>query len=227
MNKRTEALKKMIACAMFCAIAYVFSFIKFNLMFLSFDPKDSIISISSLFFGWQSGLGISLVTALIEIPTSGTGFYGFIMNFVSSAAMSVTVGLLYKYNRSIYGAIVSLLCGAAAMVVVMTLMNLLVTPYFMGVPVPEVARLLPTLFLPFNTIKGLFNAALTLVLYKPISSALYASGFFPPKERDNSYKGGYVLGKKSIIVTACGILVLALCIVVFIVVLKGTVGNEI
>ena len=42
--------------------------------------------------------------------------------------------------------------------------------------------MIPTLLLPFNAIKAVLNAALTLCLYKPISKVLKKSGFGKPEE---------------------------------------------
>ena len=58
------------------------------------------------------------------------------------------------------------------MVVVMLLWNYLITPIYMGYPREAVAALLPTAFLPFNLFKGCLNAAITLLLYKPVVTAL-------------------------------------------------------
>ena len=50
--------------------------------------------------------------------------------------------------------------------------NYLVAPIYMGYPRQAVAQLLLSVFLPFNLIKGGVNAALTLLLYRPLTAAL-------------------------------------------------------
>ena len=65
-----------------------------------------------------------------------------------------------------------LLCGWGCMVSMMMLWNWLIAPIYMGVPREEVGKLLLPAFLPFNLIKGGLNAAVTMLLYKPLAAAL-------------------------------------------------------
>ena len=58
------------------------------------------------------------------------------------------------------------------MVLVMLLWNYLITPIYMGYPREAVVKLLVPAFLPFNLIKGGLNAAMTMILYKPVITAL-------------------------------------------------------
>ena len=58
------------------------------------------------------------------------------------------------------------------MVLVMLLWNYLITPIYMGYPREAVVELLIPAFLPFNLMKGGLNAAITMILYKPIVIAL-------------------------------------------------------
>ena len=125
----------------------------------------------------MSGVAISFVTALLELITiSGTGVYGFIMNFASSAAFSTTAALIYKYKRNASGAIISFYAASIVMVTVMMLLNMFVTPYYMGVTTETVIELIPTLFLPFNLAKALLNSALAMMLYKPVTVAMRRAG---------------------------------------------------
>ena len=57
----------------------------------------------------------------------------------------------------------------------MLLWNYWIAPIYMGYPREAVAALLLPAFLPFNLIKGGLNAAITLVLYKPVVTALKRS----------------------------------------------------
>ena len=50
----------------------------------------------------------------------------------------------------------------------MMLWNYLVAPLYMGMPREDIAALLLPAFLPFNLIKGGLNAAITMLLYKPV-----------------------------------------------------------
>ena len=94
------------------------------------------------------------------------------MNFASSAAFSFVAALIYKYKRSATGAIIAFYSASIAMISVMLILNMLVTPYYMGVSRADVIALLPKLILPFNTAKALMNSAFAMILYKPITLAM-------------------------------------------------------
>lgn len=158
---------------MFCALAYIcMLLLHIKISFLTFDPKDAVITIGAMFFGPVSGITMSAIVAICELPVSDTGLYGLIMNFLSSAVFSSVAPMIYRKHRSISGAIIGLLCSVFSMTAVMMLANLLITPYYMGVSIGDVASLIPTLLLPFNLTKSVLNAALVLLLYKPVTNAL-------------------------------------------------------
>lgn len=221
MATKTKSLniKKMTVIAVLCAIAFLVSLVfPFKVSFLTFDLKDAIISIAALMYGPVAGLVCSIIVPFIEfITTSDTGVYGLIMNFLSSAAFSVTAGLIYKYRKSFSGAIFSMLAAVFAMTAVMLVANLFITPYYMGVQRSMVVELIPSLLLPFNLIKSIVNATLTLLIYKPITSAF---GRMRLIERKTFSKEQ---GLRSIILMLCSLAVAAGAIVVFVLCLGGSV----
>ena len=83
-----------------------------------------------------------------------------------------SAAFVYRKKRKLSGAIIGLFCGWGCMVLVMLLWNYIITPVYMGYPREAVAELLIPVFLPFNLIKGGLNAAITMILYKPIVTAL-------------------------------------------------------
>lgn len=177
--KISERIKRMTAVAMFCALAYAcMYFVKIPVGFLTMDVKDSVIILCSLLFGPAAGLIIAVAVPFLELITiSGTGVYGFIMNALSSVTFSLTAGLIYRYKRSMAGALIALASGVFAVTAVMILANLLVTPYYIGGSVADVAAMIPKLLLPFNLVKAILNAAIVLLLYKPLSKILKRTGF--------------------------------------------------
>ncbi|MBQ4001848.1 MAG: ECF transporter S component, partial [Lachnospiraceae bacterium] len=65
---------------------------------------------------------------------------------------------------------------------------------YMGYPREAVAKMLPTVFLPFNALKGGLNAALTMLLYKPVITALRAANLVPrPEEQRKGSVGTTIL----------------------------------
>lgn len=172
MNRNT---KKITATGMLCALAYAAAAVGRVplVLFLKYDPKDSILAISGLIFGPFTSFSAALIVACAEMFTvSETGVWGCIMNVISSSCFACTAAFLYKRRRRPSGAVTGLLCGWLCMVLGMLLCNYLIAPVYMGYPREAVAKLLIPAFLPFNLIKGGLNAAITLALYKPVVTAL-------------------------------------------------------
>lgn len=172
MNSKT---KKLTTVGMLCAFAYVATVTGRVplVLFLKYDPKDIIIAISGLIFGSLTSFSVALIVSLVEMfIISENGILGFLMNVISSCSFACTAAFIYKKKRKLSGAIVGLFCGWACMVLVMLLWNYLITPIYMGYPREAVVELLIPAFLPFNLIKGGLNVAMTMILYKPVITAL-------------------------------------------------------
>lgn len=168
-------LKNLVLVAVMCALAVVFTLtIRIPAFtFLTYDPKDVVIVMVGFMLGPWWALAASFITALTELCLIGdTGLIGFFMNFIASAAYAFTAGLIYVKLHTRKGAIAALISGTLVMTVVMILWNYLVTPFYMGLPRSEVAKLLIPVFLPFNVIKGIVNSIITILLYKPLVGAL-------------------------------------------------------
>ena len=70
-----------------------------------------------------------------------------------------------------------------ALVAVMLLWNYLITPLYMpGFTRADIAAMLPTVFLPFNLVKGGLNMAVILLLYKPVATALRRARLVPESQ---------------------------------------------
>ena len=172
-------IRTVAAVAVFCALAYVACVVfHFRASFLTFDLKDAVMTVGAMLFGPAWGFAMVLVVALIEMVTvSTTGLYGFVMNVLASTSFVCAASFIYTRRRTMKGALVGTLCAVAAMTAVMMLANLVITPFYIGASAAEVAKMIPTLLLPFNLTKAVFNAALVFILYKPISAALRRAGF--------------------------------------------------
>ena len=182
---RSEQIKQMVVMALLAALAYVVMvFIRIPVIsFLKYEPKDVIITIGGFIYGPLASVGISLIVTLVEMGTvSETGWIGAVMNFVSTCAFVLPATIIYKKIHNLKGAIIGLISGVVTMIIVMLLWNYILTPLYMGYPREAVAKMLPTVFLPFNALKGGLNAALTMLLYKPVITALRAARLVPKPE---------------------------------------------
>lgn len=211
-------LRGMIGVAIFTALAYVVMLlIHFPVSFLTLDLKDAIITLCGLCFGPLGALFSSAVVALVEMVTvSSTGAYGFLMNFLGTATFSVTVSLIYRWKKSFPGAVLGLISGVFAMTAVMMVFNLIVTPRYMHVDVAAVRNMIPTLLLPFNLVKAVFNAAVVMLLYKPISNVLQRTGFLPPSQAK------FRFDRRTVIVAVVAVALMAGSLVIIFKVLGGT-----
>ncbi len=213
-------VKKMTLLAMFAAVSYVFMFFGrlpiSTVDFLKYDPKDIIIVICGFIMGPSAALLVSAIVSLIEMVTvSTTGFWGLVMNILSTCSFACTASFIYKKKRTLSGAITGLAVGGAVMIVMMLAWNYLVTPIYQGVPREAVAAMLIPVFLPFNALKGSINAAMTLIIYKPVSVALSKAGFL--RISDNVKNG-----KLNIEVLSASVLIL-LTSVLIILAMKGVI----
>ncbi len=188
MKKKNALLqtKTLVGMAVFSALAFVLSLvIRFPILFLTFDVKDAIICTAAFIYGPIAAPIVALLAALLEliVNISGTGLYGFVMNFFSSATLATVASVIYYRRRTLNGAIVSMLVAVISMVAVMMGANVLITPYYMtGGSVEAVVKLIPSVLLPFNLAKGLLNAAITLLIYKPIKVAMKRAGLLAKKK---------------------------------------------
>ena len=219
-RKNHRSTRRLVALALFAALAFVCtSLMHIKVAFLTFDAKDAVMAVAGMFFGPASAAILSFLVPTLELFTFGadTGLYGFIMNIASSAAFSVTAALIYKYRKTLGGALFALGTAIVSVTAVMMVMNLLVTPYFMGTTVDDVVALIPTLLLPFNLTKALLNAALVLVLYKPIATALRRTRMVESGAPSESYR----LRGRTLVMLLLGVALLVVSVLRFVFVLKG------
>ena len=219
----------MTALAMFAALAYVIHFVHIPVGFLNLDFKDVVITVCGMYFGPLSGVFLAVLVPILEFVTvSETGPYGLIMNILSSVTFVGVASLIYRFKKTLSGAIVGLVSAVLSMTAVMIVANLVITPYYMGVSLAEVGALIPKLLLPFNAIKAVLNASLTLCLYKPLTSVLKRTGFGKKTPNNTTEQSGKITKintkTRTILVWTIGaiIAIISLCIIFF--VLGGTVA---
>ena len=200
--------KKLTMIGMLCAIAYIVMVVgRFPVvLFLKYDPKDVVITIGGFIFGPMTSFLISLIVSLIEMVTvSETGPIGCIMNILSTCCFACTAAFIYKKQHTMKGAITGLVAGCLLTTAVMLLWNYLITPIYMGYPREAVAELLLPAFLPFNLLKGGLNTVITLLIYKPIVTALRKAGFL-----ETTSPQGAVRQRRTGIMLVCAVLLITL-----------------
>ena len=175
-------IRNLAIIAMLAALAYLTTFLAQGLPPLvpmpplRYDPKDVIILIGGFLYGPLAVAAMSVAVSLLEmVSVSTTGPIGFVMNVISTCSFACVAALIYRYGpkkKTLAGAVIALLAGVASVVAVMLLWNYLITPIYTGAPREVVAGMLVPVFLPFNLLKASLNAALAMLVYKPLSTAL-------------------------------------------------------
>lgn len=219
--QKNEAVRKktvtITLAAIFSALAFLSSLI-FHLplipavSFLKYDPMDAILTIEALVLGPIPAALSTLVVTVIRIPFGSSGLIGALMNFLSSMSFVMPAGIIYKYRRSLQGALIGLGCSVVSETVIMLLWNYLISPLYMGVSREAIVGLMLPGFLPFNLIKAAVNAALTFLLYKPMMTGLRKAGVLP--KSDSKPHGGIlpiIINVLCVILLAAGII----CLFVF------------
>lgn len=205
--------KKLTTIGMLCTLAYVAVVVgRIPLvLFLKYDPKDVVIVIGGLIFGPLTSFVVTMIVSVVQMFTiSGTGILGCIMNIISSCSFACTAAFIYKKKHKLSGAILGLFCGFSCQVVVMMLWNYLIAPIYMGYPREAIVELLLPAFLPFNLIKGGLNAAITMLLYKPVVVALRRSNLIESKQHSNKLQINIgVLLVALLIIITCVLLILS------------------
>lgn len=215
-NKNTKSGIKFIAgCGVFAALAIIVSFATsfIKVQFLSLDLGDTVVILASFIYGPLSGVGISAISSLISFLYSGTGPWGLLMDFVSSATFSFVASFIYSRRKSFNAAIVGIYTAVVAVTLVMVPMNILVTPLYTGAPMEYIIGLLVPLLVPFNFTKAMLNGGMALILYKPLVRAMRRSGMLPPSGGSST-----VQSKRYTVISLCiGLGTLAVCIPVLVI----------
>ena len=195
MTTHSARVHKTVVTAMLAAIATVLMFLDFSLpiipSFVKMDVSELPALLASFSLGPVSGIVVCLLKNVFNLIFHGsTGGIGELCNFLLGASFVGIAGLIYKYKKTRMGAVIGALVGAAVMAVISIPVN-----YFISYPVyaamfggmdkilaaynairPGSDGLLECLLVfnaPFTLVKGLIDAALTFLIYKPLSPVLH------------------------------------------------------
>ena len=203
-----------IFSALAAVVSFLTSFLKIG--FLSIDVGDVVIVIASFIYGPIAGVAVSLISAAASFLYSGTGFWGFIMDFASSAAFVFVASFIYSRKRDFKSAIIGIGVSVITTTAFMIPMNILITPLYTKAPTEYVISLIPTLLLPFNFAKTLLNGAAALVIYKPLVRAMRAARLAPPSKSEPSEKPANPSRRPTVMALIVAAVAVAVAVTVFI-----------
>ena len=195
MQNSTTKVRALTGTAMLGAVAAVLMYLEFPIpimpAFVKLDVSELPALIASFAYGPVSGVLVCLIKNLIKLPSTSTAAVGELFNFVMGALFVGVAGIVYKRNKTRKGAIVGALLGALVMAVVSVPYNyFIVDPAYVvmyHLPLeaiigmyqainPSVDGLLTCLLvfnLPFTFVKGVLDAVLCFLIYKPLSPILH------------------------------------------------------
>lgn len=205
--------KKITTLGVLCAMAVIINVtIHFPMVpavsWLNYDPKDIIIVIGGFIYGPMSSLLMSAICSVLELMYRGGTILDVVMNMIATCSFACTAAYIYKIMHNKMGALVGLINGVVLTTVVMVIWNLIVTPFYFGIPRESVIALLLPGIIPFNLLKSGLNAAITLMLYKPIVNILRRSNFIEKKDAKQKSYGMMILGGFIALTIICILMIL-------------------
>ncbi|WP_302201153.1 ECF transporter S component [uncultured Gemmiger sp.] len=196
MTNTHTRIRELTVTAMLCAVATILMFLDFSLpmvipSFVKMDVSELPALLASFSLGPVYGIAVCLVKNILNVIFHGsTGGIGELCNFLIGASFVGTAGLVYRFHKTRKGAVIAALVGAVVMAVVSVPVN-----YFLSYPVyaamfggidaiiaayqelrPGTNGLMECLLvfnMPFTLVKGLLNAAICFLIYKPLSPILH------------------------------------------------------
>ena len=194
---RPIRLRALVVTAMLSAVGCVLMMLDFPLpmlipSFVKMDVSELPALLAAFSMGPVSGIVVCLMKNIIlaAIFHGSTLGIGEVCNFLMGAVFTGVAGLIYKHSKTRKMAVIAALVGAVAMAVASVPIN-----FFFSYPVyatmfggmeaiiaayqainPNVEGLLSCLIIfnmPFTLAKGLIDALLCFLIYKPLSPILH------------------------------------------------------
>ena len=193
-TRSSARVRALTVTAMLSAISFVLMFLDFSVPlmppFVKMDISELPALLAAFALGPVYGVVVCLVKNFIHLVTmTTTGGAGELCNFLLGACFVFPAGIIYHKMKSRKGAITGALVGAVVMGVLSIPLN-----YYISYPVyanfmpidlilemyqsirPSANGLLECLITfnaPFTLVKGLLDAALCFLIYKPLSPILH------------------------------------------------------
>ncbi|MBM6925990.1 ECF transporter S component [Pseudoflavonifractor phocaeensis] len=192
--RRRVNTRALTVTAMFSAVAFVLMFLEFSIpvvipSFVKMDVSELPALLAAFGLGPVYGVVVCLVKNLLHLLVTTTGGAGELGNFLLGACFILPAGLIYHMHKSRKNAIIGALVGAVIMALMSIPLNYYITypVYSNFMPIdailgmyqelrPSTNSLLECLMIfnaPFTLAKGLIDAALCFLIYKPLSPIIH------------------------------------------------------
>lgn len=188
----SAALFNLTRCAILAAMAVVLFYVEIPVVaFYKLDLSALPAIIGGFAMGPVQGIAVVVVKNLIRMLRSDSMFVGQLADVLMVGSFVLVSSLLYRRNKTLKGALVSLVSGTATMIVASVLVNyfILIPAYqvLMGLPlevivgmgnavwsyIDNTVKLVIFITAPFNLLKGVVLSVVTCLLYKRVSPLLH------------------------------------------------------
>lgn len=194
--KKQQTTAYIVKIAMLSAVAFLLKLIDFTVPlmpgFVKMDVSDLPALLGSFALGPVAGVIIEVMKELLKLIVRGTStqFIGELFSIVTGGVFVVVAGLIYKAKHDRAGAVLASVLGALAMAIVSLPMNYYVTyplyaSLFGGMEniikayqkiwggAGNLFTCLAVFNIPHTFIKGMLDAVLCFLIYKPLSPLLH------------------------------------------------------
>ncbi len=192
------SVRTLTVVAMLSAVATVLMLFEIPLWFAPFfyklDFSEVPVMVGAFALGPVAGILIELVKVLLNLVVNGTITMGVgeFANFLIGCSLVVPAAMIYHRKKSFKSALNGMIVGSLSMTVIGSVLNavllLPVFAFFMNTTMadligigtgvnPAITNLSTFIILavaPFNLLKGVVVSAITMVLYKQISTVIKA-----------------------------------------------------
>lgn len=190
---KNKKLNTLVKISLLSAMAFILMFLEVRVPlfpdFLKLDISDIPALLGAFALGPVEGIVIELMKNILHgfIKGSTSMWVGELANFLIGSALVFTAGLLYKRNKSKKTAVQGIIYGIIAMTVVASVFNYFVLiPFYatlFGMKVQDLIAMaakanskitdlkayIVWAVVPFNLLKGIIIAVVTVPLYKKVS----------------------------------------------------------
>lgn len=195
MKKKNTVYLTKVACL--GAIATLLMLLEFPLPFAPAFYELNFSEVAVLISGFALGPLAAVITELIKILLNlvingtDTAFVGELSNFLMGIAFVLPASFVYKYKKSLSGAIIGMVTGTVSLAVIGGIVNyyLMIPAYvtFMGFEmemiiglgnkvnssITDLWSLILLATVPFNLVKGVACSLITGLIYKRVSPLLH------------------------------------------------------
>lgn len=174
-NTNRWSTRQLVTMALMCAISALFSFVQIPLIpgvpFLTYDPSLMPAMVCGFSFGPSAGFVVGSLAAVIHGLILGE-WVGSMMNIVATLCFVVPAALIYRRMHTFKGAIFGLAVGSLCAIGGAIAANLTIGVWFWYGSIEAILPLVLPALVPFNLVKTILNAVLTMVVYKAVSNLI-------------------------------------------------------